>query len=30
VEDENRRLRQLVADVTLEKTMLQEMVRRKA
>ncbi len=30
VEDENRRLRQLVADLTLDKAMLQEVLRKKA
>jgi putative transposase len=29
LEDENRRLKQLVADLTLDKTMLQDVVRRK-
>ncbi len=29
LEDENRRLKTLVADLTLDKTMLQEVVRRK-
>ena len=29
LEEENRRLRQLVADLTLDKTMLQDVVRRK-
>ena len=30
VEDEDRRLRQLVADLTLDKAMLQEVLRKKA
>lgn len=30
VEDENRRLRQLVADLTLDKAMLQEVLREEA
>jgi putative transposase len=29
VEDENRRLKQLVADLTLDKHMLQEVIRKK-
>ena len=29
LEDENKRLKQLVADLTLDKTMLQDVVRRK-
>jgi putative transposase len=29
LEDENRRLKQLVADLTLDKTMLQEVIRKK-
>ena len=29
LEDENRKLKQLVADLTLDKTMLQEVIRRK-
>ena len=30
LEDENRRLKQLVADLTLDKAMLQEVLRKKA
>lgn len=29
LEEENRRLKQLVADLTLDKTMLQEVIRKK-